>query len=574
MAGPTKRLAFGRHLAARPGAAIVVAIGLLAASLALAFHTESLARREHTRQLVVQAHILAGSVAAALAFDDRATAQEYVDALRANPEIDAVGVYALNGALAAGFAAPASPLPASNAIGAPHEAKGEIEITAPVAQAGMALGSVYLRAPIEPWTRRVSRYLGIGIILVMAALLIAVLGSSYAAATEVNRRLKAEMEARRVAEEALRQSQKMEAMGQLTGGVAHDFNNLLMAASSGLELLDRAQDPARRAKLRQGIRDALDRGAKLTQQLLTFARRSPVKPEVVDLGRRVAALGHLLERSLREDIAIEVELPPELWPVKIDVSQFEVALLNITVNARDAMPQGGTITIDARNVTGESDEAGDRVELVVRDQGTGMPPELIDKVFEPFFTTKGVGQGTGLGLSQVYGFARAAGGTVRIESVEGEGSAVTLVLPRSFEQPLDRTEPALDSCVAEGRRCRILLAEDDAQVADMIRQMLDELGYETRRVADAAAALALIDRGVKADVLLSDMVMPGEMGGLDLARAARARRPDLPVLLMTGYSAAASAAAEEDIALLTKPFRLEALSRELTRLLAPGDRAG
>jgi signal transduction histidine kinase len=524
------------------------------------------ARREHTRQLVVQSQILAGSVAAALAFDDRATAQEYVDALRVNPEIDAAGVYALSGARVAGFATGPAALPATNKLAAPREAGGEIEVTAPVVQNGMALGSVYLRAPIEPWTRRLSRYIGIGIILVMAALLVAGLGSSYVAATEANRRLKAEMEARRKAEEALRQSQKMEAMGQLTGGVAHDFNNLLMAASSGLELLDRTQDAARRTRLKQGIREALDRGAKLTQQLLTFARRSPVKPEVVDIGQRVASLRSLLERSLREDITISTALPGDLWPVKVDVSQFEVALLNIAINARDAMPQGGAIALDARNVPGE-DGAEDRVELSVRDEGIGMPPELIDKVFEPFFTTKGVGHGTGLGLSQVYGFARAAGGTVQIDSVEGEGTTVTLVLPRSLE-PLSAVEqPAGEPCSPDGRRCRVLLAEDDGQVAEMVGQMLQDLGYEMRRVADAAEALALIDRGFEADVLLSDMVMPGEMGGLDLARAARARRPGLPVLLMTGYSAAAADVAEENIALLAKPFRLDALGRALARLL-------
>jgi CheY-like chemotaxis protein len=199
-----------------------------------------------------------------------------------------------------------------------------------------------------------------------------------------------------------------------------------------------------------------------------------------------------------------------------------------------------------------------------------MPPELIDKVFEPFFTTKGVGHGTGLGLSQVYGFARAAGGTVRIDSAEGKGTAVIVVLPRSFEALSVSPEPAVARCSPDGRRCRVLLAEDDAHVAEMVGQMLEDLGYESHRVTDAAAALALIDRGFAADVLLSDMVMPGEMGGLDLARAARERRPDLPVLLMTGYSAAASAAAEEKIALLAKPFRLDALGQALARLLESG----
>lgn len=563
---PLTRLSVARGIVARPGAAIVLALALLAASVVLAFHNEQVSRHEDVQQLIVQSRILGGSVAAALAFDDQATAQEYVEALRVNPEIDAVGVYALDGHRFAGFSTTDAPLPATNRITIPREDASEIEITAPVIQNGTVLGSVYLRAPVEPWTRRLSRYVGIGIIVVMAAMLIAGLGSSYAAATEANRRIKAEMEGRQAAEDALRQSRKMEAMGQLTGGVAHDFNNLLMAASSGLELLDRTNDPKRRERLRQGIREALDRGAKLTQQLLTFARRSPVNPETIDLGKRIATLRDLLDRSLREDITVAIDFPSDLWPVKVDVAQFEVAVLNIAVNARDAMPNGGTIAITARNVPA-SDGEPDRVELSVRDEGTGMPPELIEKVFEPFFTTKGVGHGTGLGLSQVYGFARGTGGTVRIDSIEGEGTVVSLLLPRSLEAPFHAAEQSEDPCTAEDRTCLVLLAEDDTQVADIVVQMLVELGYEVRHVDDAKGALELIDKGLPADVLLSDMVMPGEMGGLDLARAARQRRPELPVLLMTGYSAAASAAAEEDIPLLTKPFGIEALGSELARLI-------
>jgi signal transduction histidine kinase/CheY-like chemotaxis protein len=565
MAESLPPLAVHRRLARRPGGAIVVAAALLIASLLLALHNEDVARRQHIQQLTVQADILAGSVAAALAFDDRIAAQEYIDALHANPEIDAAGAYGLDGQLVAGFAVPDHQLPRINRLQPPHMAGGEAVITAPVVQNGTRLGSVYLRASTEPWTRRVSRYVGIGIILIMAALLVAALGSSYAAATEANRRLKEEMEARQDAEAALRQSQKMEAMGQLTGGVAHDFNNLLMAASSGLELLDRTRDPDRRERLKQGIRQAIDRGAKLTQQLLTFARRSPVHPEVIDLGARIAELRTLLDHSLREDVAVEIDMPADLWPVEVDVSQLEVAVLNVAVNARDAMPNGGTICIAARNVPAENGE-GDVVHLSVRDEGTGMPLELIDKVFEPFFTTKGVGHGTGLGLSQVYGFARAAGGTVRIDSEEGRGTTVTIMLPRSFGE-LPQAVPQDDETGDAPPQCRILLAEDDPSVGDLVEQMLEELGYAVTRAGDAQVALAKIDGGLVPDALLSDMVMPGEMGGLDLARAARQLRPELPVLLMTGYSAAASAAAEDAIELLTKPFSLEDLRKHLAKLL-------
>ena len=565
-----RSLALHRRLAARPGGAIIVAAALLVASLILAFHNEDIARRQHIQQLAVQADILAGSVAGALAFDDDIAAQEYIDALRANPEIEAAGAYGPNGRLVAGFAMPDHELPRANQVQPPHMVGGEAVITTPVVQNGTKLGSVYLRASTEPWTRRVSRYVGIGIIVIMAALLVAALGSSYAAATEANRRLKSEMEARQEAEAALRQSQKMEAMGQLTGGVAHDFNNLLMAASSGLELLDRTKDPQRRERLKEGIRQAMDRGAKLTQQLLTFARRSPVNPEVIDLGERIAELRTLLDHSLREDIAVEIDMPADLWPVEVDVSQLEVAVLNVAVNARDAMPTGGTICIAGSNIPGD-DAGADWVHLSIRDEGTGMPAELIDKVFEPFFTTKGVGQGTGLGLSQVYGFARGAGGRVRISSEEGRGTTVTLVLPRSFKELPDKPRSADNPCDDAAHPCRILLVEDDAQVGDMVEQMLEDLGYKITRAADATTALAALDSGLKPDAMLSDMVMPGDMGGLDLARAARERRADLPVLLMTGYSAAASAASKEEIELLTKPFTLDALRRELGKVLREGD---
>jgi len=555
------------RLLARPAYAVMIALVLVAISFGLAVQNEGAVRTESLQRLTVQGEILAGSVAAPLAFDDRATTQEYIDALKANTDIEAVGAYGPDGRLVAGFTRDA-PLPAANSIHPAEVAHGEMIVTLPVAQAGVPLGSVYLRAAFEPWTHRAVRYVGIAVVVLMAALLIAVFGAFYAQAAEANQRLRAEIEARRIAEEALRQSQKMEAMGQLTGGVAHDFNNLLMAASSGLELMERTSDPARQARLKQGIRQALDRGAKLTQQLLTFARRSPVKPEVIDIAERIAAFRDLLDRSLRENVIVRTDLPAGIWPVEVDPSQFEVAVLNIAVNARDAMPGGGTLTISARNVPAGGAEDHDRVSLSIADEGEGMSPELVDKVFEPFFTTKGVGHGTGLGLSQVYGFVRAAGGTVRIDSTPGAGTVVTMLLPRAAGVPLVRPAAAPAVPAAPGQR-RVLLAEDDEAVADLARQMLEELGYAVTRAADGQAALALVDRGLEIDALLSDMMMPGEIDGLALARRIRRRRPGFPVVLMTGYSAAAAAAGEEGLRLLTKPFTLDdlaaALSAEIER---------
>jgi signal transduction histidine kinase len=257
----------------------------------------------------------------------------------------------------------------------------------------------------------------------------------------------------------------MEAMGQLTGGVAHDFNNLLMVASSGLDLLERTTDPTRRERLRTGIRQAIDRGASLTQQLLAFSRRAPLKPEVVDIERRLTGMHTLLDRSLQENVTVEMKLAPDLWRVEVDASQLEVAVLNIAINARDAMPDGGTITIEGRNEpSGRPDGAGDMVRLSIRDTGVGVAPEVLDRLFEPFFTTKPVGKGTGLGLSQVYGFARSSGGEAGIDSILGEGTTVWMRIPRSTKMLAQECAPAvLRKRDADQRR--ILLVEDDDSVA-------------------------------------------------------------------------------------------------------------
>jgi signal transduction histidine kinase len=552
----------GRFLAGTPLVALAVAAGLLAASLIVAIHSERVARADHVRAQTVQARILAGSVAGALAFDDDGAARDYLKALGANPEIEAAGVYALDGHRLAAFSRNGNQPPVRATIGPPRFVGGDLIVTEPVAQNGLSLGSVHLRASVEPWTRRVMRYSGIAAIVVMACLLLAVLGASYAQLREANVQLQAEAESRRRAEEQLRQAQKMEAMGQLTGGVAHDFNNLLMVASSGLELMDRTSDPERRERLRQGIRQAIDKGTKLTQQLLTFARRSPLKPEVIDLGERVHGLRDLLERSLREDIGVELSFPSGLWPVEVDGAQLDVAILNIAVNARDAMPYGGMIVIAGRNVPGSGPDERDRVRLTIRDSGTGMPPELIDKVFEPFFTTKGVGQGTGLGLSQVYGFVHGSGGKIAIDSVVDEGTTLTLLLPRCLRAPA--VAVAEVAAIERPAGCgRLLIAEDDDTVADFVTDMARELGCDPTRVSTAAAALLLLEQGGQFDAVLSDMVMPGTMGGLDLAHRIAARWPDLPVILMTGYSAAADAAAKEGFQLLLKPYTMQSLREAL-----------
>jgi signal transduction histidine kinase len=558
-----------------PAAAALLAVVLVALSLGLAVANERAAKAEAVRDAQVQARIFAASVAAPLAFDDRATAQQYLKALRANPTVEAAAAYDLSGRAVAGFQRKGGPLPAGDSgPGGIGVTAGRLVVTAPVAEDGLRLGSVYLRLQTEPASRRVARYFGIGVIILMSSLLVAVLGRSRARLALAHARLQREVAERERAEEALRQSQKMEAMGQLTGGVAHDFNNLLMVASSGLDLMARTEDPEKRARLQDGIRQAIDRGAALTQQLLAFARRAPVRPEVVDPGASLQAMRSLLERSLREDISVEVRPSDGLWPVEVDPSQFEVAILNTAINARDAMPDGGVITLTAANVpAAETDLGRDLVRICIIDTGEGLPPELAPRVFEPFFTTKGVGQGTGLGLSQVYGFARAAGGAVRFESEVGQGSTVCIELPRSTKPRPPPPAVAVALAYDAPHARRILLVEDDEHVAELVTQMLQALGYESRRVSNAAAALVAMDDQPAVDLVFSDMVMPGAMTGLDLARELALRHPRLPVVLTTGFSDAAKVAAEEGVRLLLKPYRIEALQAELAAALGAAARA-
>ena len=555
--------------------AIGVAVAIVAAAFAMAAYNEHLGQQERFRQAEVQLRILAGSMAAPLAFDDRSAAREYVGAQSSNPDVEAVAAYDMQGGLAASYARPGAPAPpARNVLGPPRLEGPRLVLTSPVTEGETVLGSVYLRTVLESPARRAMRYAGFALLIVMAALLVAVLGAANAREAEAYRKLRAEIREREKAEEALRQSQKMEAMGQLTGGVAHDFNNLLMVASSGIDLLDRTTDPARRERLRQGVRQAIDRGASLTQQLLAFSRRTPLKPEVVDIGARLAGMHALLDRSLRENVKVEIKLPDDLWRVEVDASQLEVAVLNIAINARDAMPEGGTITIEARNEpSGRPDGAGDIVRLAIRDTGVGVAPEMLSRLFEPFFTTKAVGKGTGLGLSQVYGFARASGGEAGVDSKLGEGTTVWLRMPRTTKALAAEPNVLAPRKLEPAGRHRVLLVEDDDSVAQLVEEMLRELGYEVARASDALAALALLSKDGAFDLVFSDMVMPGDMGGLDLARDISRLRPSLPVILTTGYSAAAAAATTEGRRVLIKPYRIEALAAELDTALSGAARS-
>ena len=365
----------------------------------------------------------------------------------------------------------------------------------------------------------------------------------------------------RRAEEALRQSQKLEAIGQLTGGVAHDFNNLLQVVIGNLELVaGEVDDPDQRRRL-ETARAAARRGQALTRQLLAFARRETIEPRAVAVPRTLRRLAPVLRASSGETIAIGFELPDALWPVKVDPAQLENAILNLAVNARDAMPGGGRIVIAARNVPAGSPglpaelAAGDYVAIAVRDDGSGIPPELLDKVFQPFFTTKPAGKGTGLGLSSVYGMARQAGGTASLESTVGIGTTVTLHLPRAADAP---SEPASDAPVIGGRE-EILLVEDDRDVRAATADLLRGLGYAVTVRADGPSALAALESDLPTDLLLTDVVMPGGLDGIELAKRARRLRPGIAVLIASGHGGDQPGA--DEFVRIDKPFERSTLAR-------------
>jgi PAS domain S-box-containing protein len=383
------------------------------------------------------------------------------------------------------------------------------------------------------------------------------------------------------AREALFQSQKMEAVGQLTGGVAHDFNNLLQAISGSLEVVERRL-AAGRVDVDQHVaaaRTAMDRATALTQRLLAFARRQPLKPEYTNLNALVSEMQDLIRKSVGEAVQVDLRLGPELWPIWADAHQVESALLNLAINARDAMPTGGRLTVassnmhlDATDVASEPGvQPGDYVMLAVTDTGTGMPPNVLARAFEPFFTTKPVGQGTGLGLSQLYGFVRQSGGYVHIDSEVGRGTSVKLYLPRHHGAEEKKTVPEMPPqppLQAPGPGT-ILVVEDEAIVRMLLVDALEEQGYTVLEAEDGNAALGIVASLERIDLLATDVGLPG-INGRQLAEMARSLRPNLKVLFLTGY--AYDAALEKEVLgpnteLLGKPVAIEAFCAKVHGML-------
>jgi signal transduction histidine kinase/CheY-like chemotaxis protein len=384
--------------------------------------------------------------------------------------------------------------------------------------------------------------------------------------------LREEIERRERAEASLLQAQRLDAVGRLTGGIAHDFNNLLQVISGNLDLAQRRSDLAGIRRTVQSAQYAAKRGADLTRRLLAFSRQQTLQPEAVNLNTLLDRARTWLGRTISDTIDMQFRCEEDLWPVQVDVPQFEAALLNLVVNARDAMPRGGALLFQTRNVTLPNEEiaahdlavpAGAYVCCSLTDTGSGIPPDVLARVFEPFFTTKDIGKGSGLGLSQIYGFVRQSGGTMTIKSEVGRGTTVALYLPRSDAPVVEQEAVAEPSNVESLDHSGIvLIVEDNDEVRRVASTMLDELGYTTILARNGIEALAVLSAGEPIDVLFSDILMPRTMSGIELAQRACAMRPDLKVLLTT-----ASREVKTNFPLLRKPYTQVELDKKIRQLL-------
>ena len=444
-----------------------------------------------------------------------------------------------------------------------------------VSGAGKVLGTfaMYHREPREP----VSGDLELVDLITRSASIVISRKQAETALRDLNDTLEArvveEIAERRAAEVALQQAQKMESIGKLTGGVAHDFNNLLQIISGNLQLLQAEVAPGSKAERRiANAMAGVQRGAKLASQLLAFGRRQPLEPKVINVGRLVGGMEELLRRSIGEGVEMETVVSPSLWNAFADPMQIENAVLNLAINARDAMDGMGKLTVEVRNahvdhaysLQNPGVEPGQYVMLAVTDTGSGMPADVIERVFEPFFTTKAEGKGSGLGLSMVYGFAKQSGGHVKIYSEVGEGTTVRLYLPRVHDSEEVAAGPELVE--AGGGSETILVVEDDAEVRSIATEMLRELGYKVLTAKDAASAVPILESGMKIDLLFTDVVMPGPIRSPELARKAKELIPSIAILFTSGYTENAivhGGRLDPGVNLLTKPYSRQALATRI-----------
>ena len=437
-----------------PSIAFLSALALALAGVLVTLYEEQLYRSQKIQEVSAQGAILAASLSAALVFDDTNAAQEYVAALQANPELEAAGVYDAIGARVAGFTRIGTePLPERAPTGTYFVSNNRIFVMLPVNQAGARIGEIYLRANMDSLGRRLVRYGGIILLVTMGVLVLGVSDGSQRALAlantrlesqarqlaAANQKLQAEMQEREKAEDALRQSQKMEAIGQLSGGIAHDFNNLLSIVKGNLQLMQRRVTQGRLDVQRylDSANEGVNRAANLTQRILAFSRRQPLSPKPVYLSHLVENMNDLLRHSAGDAVRIEFKFNAD-WAVLCDANQMENVIINLAINARDAMASGGTLTIETKNRRTDSGPglpASEYVELTVRDTGVGMSEEVRKKAVDPFFTTKPPGRGTGLGLSMTFGYVRQSNGELIIESEVGKGTAITILLPRYETEP-------------------------------------------------------------------------------------------------------------------------------------------
>jgi signal transduction histidine kinase/CheY-like chemotaxis protein len=571
------------------GATLVAAI-LLLLGLGVIAQAEQNYREQKASETHVQAAVLAANITAALDFGDATAAQEAVRALRLNPQIIGAGIYDAEGNLFAGYWRSARPLPARLPATRPEDAN-VVQDSVPIMRGASRIGTVLLTTDVEPLARRLTRYVLIGLLGVMASLIVVVLGVANAATHRVNLRLEQanaelrfQIEERTRAEGQLRQAQKMESIGQLTGGIAHDFNNMLAVIIGSLDMARRRFDtsPHKALVSLDHASEAANRAAGLTSRLLAFARQQALEPQPLEVNQLVSGMSDLLRRTIGEQIRVETVLSGGAWRAYADPGQLESAIVNLCVNARDAMPDGGNLTVETLN-TALDDEyasrhddviAGQYVAIAVSDTGTGMPAEVIERAFDPFFTTKGVGKGTGLGLSQVYGFAKQSGGHVAIYSEPGQGTTVRIYLPRYQGELLEgEAGGSLTEAPPRGEPGEILLiVEDEAPVRQMSADALEDLGYTVFQAASAAEALSLLDLHPEIRMVFTDVVMP-DMNGRQLVDLIHERRPDAKVLFTTGYTRNAvvhNGMLDPGVAFLAKPFTVEQLARKVRAVFDGG----
>jgi len=572
----------GRH---RLILTITAAAVLVVAGLLLGIYDTVVYRAQAFRQADVQAKILAASVVGSLAFKDSEVAQQYVNALGENPSIAAAAVYDDAGNTVASYSRESGALvPTKAPVNGEVSAGAYIKIARPVIEKEKMLGTVYVSELTDPLVRRLLRYGSIGLLVMLGTLVVVVLSQMNRELGNSNAQLRNEMQEREKAESALRQSQKMEAIGQLTGGIAHDFNNMLAIVIGGIELARRraVRGETNIDQFLDGALDGARRAATLTQRLLAFSRRQPLRPEPVEINRLVGDMSELLRRTIGELYSFATILAAGIWHIEVDAHQLENVILNLVVNSRDAMPDGGKVTISTANChLSDLDAgkvgvaAGQYVLIEVADTGCGMPPDILAKAFDPFFTTKGVGRGTGLGLSQVYGFIDQSGGQVKIRSAVGMGTTVSIYLPRYMGSAELQVPHVAATRVPQGSDdVTILVVEDEESVRQFVTHALGDLGFRTLSADNGHVALALLKQHKEIGVLFTDVVMP-EMNGPQLADEARKLRPDLRVLFTTGYAretAGLGGIISPNIRVLGKPFTYEQLGAAFRDLLAESPR--